>query len=321
MRHDFSQDGPGGPVRSPGVGATPAGSTSRRRFLRTCALGAAGGALIRTRSRALEPIARTGSAIRLSCAAYSFRTYLDLKRGSMKLEEFIDFCAQCGLEGTELTSYYFPRTDTRYLHSLKARAFTQGLSVSGTAVGNNFALPPGPAREKQLKHVRNWIDHAAEFGAPVIRIFGGATPKGQTDAQAQAWVVENIEACADKCEERGVFLAIENHGGFSSRIAKLLDVTKQVKMPWFGINLDSGNFHEDDPYDAIRQAAPYAVNVQLKVSLRVAGKREPADFARIFGILREANYRGWVALEYEEKEDPKSAVPRYIEQLQQARQA
>lgn len=307
------------------------GTVSRRDMLRraTAAAGAgtataflgAGGALLPTRCGAMEPVARSGSAVRLSCAAYSFRQVLDPEKGSMKLEEFIDFCAQCGLEGTELTSYYFPSTDLQYLHSLKARAFTQGLSVSGTAVGNNFALPPGPAREKQLAHVHSWIDHAAEFGAPVIRIFGGATPKGETDAQAQAWVVESVEACAAKCEERGVFLAIENHGGFSSRIARLLDVAKQVRMPWFGINLDTGNFHDDDPYDAIRQAAPYALNVQIKVSLRVAGKRQPADFARIFGILREANYRGWVALEYEEKEDPKSAVPRYIGQLQQARQA
>ena len=35
----------------------------------------------------------------------------------------------------------------------------------------------------------------------------------------------------------------------------------------------------------------------------------------LFGILRAVNYRGYVALEYEAAEDPKTAIPRYVEQL------
>jgi len=35
-------------------------------------------------------------------------------------------------------------------------------------------------------------------------------------------------------------------------------------------------------------------------------------------ILRDANYRGYVALEYEEKRDPHEAVPEYLERLRAA---
>ena len=57
--------------------------------------------------------------------------------------------------------------------------------------------------------------------------------------------------------------------------------------------------------------APYAVTAQIKT--KVAGK--PADLARVVRILNEINYRGWLALEYQDEEEPKIAVPRYLEEL------
>jgi hydroxypyruvate isomerase len=36
---------------------------------------------------------------------------------------------------------------------------------------------------------------------------------------------------------------------------------------------------------------------------------------KVISILRQANYSGWVALEYEEKEPPLEAIPRWIEKL------
>ena len=45
------------------------------------------------------------------------------------------------------------------------------------------------------------------------------------------------------------------------------------------------------------------------------GRAEEADLKRLTDILRRANFRGYVALEYEAAEDPKTAVPRIIESL------
>jgi hydroxypyruvate isomerase len=36
---------------------------------------------------------------------------------------------------------------------------------------------------------------------------------------------------------------------------------------------------------------------------------------RIVAILREANYQGWVTLEYEAAEDPHTAVPRLLGEM------
>ena len=90
---------------------------------------------------------------------------------------------------------------------------------------------------------------------------------------------------------------------------------KAVDHPWFGVNLDSGNFRTADPYADFAAAAPFAVNVQLKVELKIAGKKEPTDLKRALNILRAANYQGYVTLEYEAPEDPYKAVPLLLKKL------
>ena len=82
------------------------------------------------------------------------------------------------------------------------------------------------------------------------------------------------------------------------------------------MNLDTGNFHGQDPYAEIAAAAPYAVNVQVKTEIRRMGRsKEPADLGRIIGILRAARYSGYIVLEYDSAEDPMTAVPRSIKTL------
>jgi len=92
-----------------------------------------------------------------------------------------------------------------------------------------------------------------------------------------------------------------------------------VKSEWFGVNLDTGNFHSADPYTDLARIAPFAVNVQVKVSMNPGGgKTEPADYRRLAKILTDSGYRGYVVLEYEEKDDPRIACPRHINELRKA---
>ena len=88
---------------------------------------------------------------------------------------------------------------------------------------------------------------------------------------------------------------------------------------WFGVNLDTGNFHSDDVYAEIEAAAPYAINVQVKVvTSGPDGKKQPMDFDRLAKILDDAVYRGYVVLEYEEDKDPRAESEAYLKQLRKA---
>lgn len=298
-------------------------SLSRRDLLKRGLVGAAGlGVLVAGPAvRAIPPIGRSRpSHFKLSIAAYSYRDYLTAKPPKMDLFDFVNLAADMGLDAVEPTSYYFPPdVTTDYLHQLKQHAFVLGLDISGTAIGNNFCLPPGPKRDEQLAKTREWIDRAAELDTPVIRIFAGSVPRDATEDQAVAWAIQGINESLPYAARKGVTLALENHGGITATPRQILKLVTAVDGPNFGVNLDTGNFHGADPYAEMAEIAPYAVNVQVKTEIqrKGGGPKEDADLGRVISILREARYSGYVVLEYEAAEDPLSAIPRHTKKLRE----
>lgn len=273
----------------------------------------------------LEPIQRPGSArLSLSLAAYSFREYF--RDGNQKrpadparqidLFQFIDYCADHGCQGTELTSYYFPKQlNDEFLLKLKRHAFLRGIAISGTAVGNTFTQPPGEKRDQEIASVKKWIDRAQVLGAPHIRVFAGSA-QGISKADAKRYAIEALEESCAYAGTKGIMLGLENHGGIVAEAEDLLEIVRAVQSPWFGINLDTGNFNTDDPYGDLAKCAPYAINAQVKTEIRKRGQpKEQADLPRLVKILRDSNYQGFVVLEYEAAEDPWQAVPRMLQEL------
>ncbi len=290
---------------------------SRRSFIAAMSAAGAGGVLSQ-QAAATDPVRRSGGPhIRLSLAAYSFRDYLSGPRKSMSYEEFLDLAATYDLDGIEATSYYFPETVTpEYLRRFRRHAFLLGLTISGSSVGNSFTQPPGPKLDKEIELVKKWIDRSVDLGAPVMRIFAGSVQKGTTEEQARKWAVDAIQKCCLYAAEKGVVLALENHGGIVTTADQILSLVKEVQSDWFGVNLDTGNFPGPDPYGDLARVAPYAVTVHIKTEIAPArGMKREADLERTIDILKKTGYRGFIALEYEAKEDPKSAVPRHLQAL------
>lgn len=292
----------------------------RREWLAAAAM-AGVGSMGNSALMAMEPIKRNGSAkYSFSLAAYSYRKLLQGNSATLTLFDFIDDCAKFGIEGAELTSYYFeePTTDD-YLRRLKQHAFRQGVDISGTAIRCDFGVPPGAKRGQEIADVKRWIERAEILGAPVIRIFAGHQPKGQSAERTHKLIVEGIQECCEHAGKHGVHLALENHGGPTATADGLLAIVRDVHSDWFGVNLDTGNFHSDDVYAEIAAAAPYAINVQVKVvTSGPDGKKQPMDFDRLAKILDDAVYRGYVVLEYEEDKDPRAESEAYLKQLRKA---
>lgn len=299
---------------------------SRRHFLSTSL-----GALSATTLPAIEPINRAGkSRMQLGVAAYSFREYFQWSRdkeqkpkGNRKawsILDFIDWCADNNIPGAEVTSYFFPPdVDDKFLLEVKRHAYLRGVQLTGTAVGNNFALPKGEKLNEQIAYTKKWIDHAALMNAPHIRVFAGPQSKELTEEQAVANCQEAYQECLDYAAKKGVFLGLENHGGIVAEPENLIKMIKAAKSPWAGINWDSGNFHTEDPYGDLVKIAPYAINVQLKMEMNPKGSKkgegQPADVPRLLKILRDANYQGWFTLEYEVAADPFVELPKIMNML------
>jgi sugar phosphate isomerase/epimerase len=142
--------------------------------------------------------------------------------------------------------------------------------------------------------------------------------EGYKDDDAFGWVIESIEKCLPEAECRGVVLALENHWGLTRKPEGVLRIVNAIKSPWLGAMMDTGNFLEE-PYPKLELMAPKTVFVQAKTYF---GGGEwytlDLDYARIAKILRDVNYRGYVSLEFEGKEDPATGVPKSLELLRKA---
>lgn len=288
----------------------------------------AASAPVGTPAAGTNPFQRTGKPrLLLSLAAYSFRDTFPIMRGKPNTKvpagkgtdmfKFIDYCAAHGCDGAEVTSYFFAEETDDYLLRLRRHAFLRGVAISGTAIGNNFSLPKGPKLDEEIATTKKWIDRAALLGAPHIRVFAGNVPKDAknfTRADADKNVITSLEEVGAYAAKKGVFLGLENHDSIGSA-ATLLPMVKAVNNPWVGINLDSGNFKTEDPYKDFAECVPYSLNVQFKVEIHVGATNKPADLKRFTQILRDGGYQGWIALEYEAKEDPAVAVPRILGEM------
>ena len=291
--------------------------SNRRDFLLgTAALGATAAS-----GHAIEPIRRQGrSLIKLSLAAYSFRQALSLTRKppTMSYDDFIDLTASMPFDAVEFTEYYFAQTTPRYLGQLKGHCTRLGLDVSGTAIRTDFCVNNGTRLKEQIEHCKRWVEHTSRLGGKTVRIFGGTIAKGDTEERARRQCIDAMQECSDYAGQFGIYLALENHGGITGTSEQMLALVRAVKSDWFGVNWDTGNFRTPNPYADLERLAPYAVVVQIKTEIQRQGKQpEEADFKRLFQMLRTVNYRGYVALEYEAAEDPKTAVPRAARALRE----
>lgn len=303
---------------------------NRRHFL-TTSLSALGASSL----SAIEPIKRSGpSKMDLGVAAYGFRDYFQWSRDKQQkpkngkpqwsILDFVNWCADNGVPGAELTAYFFPPDcDAKYCEQVRALADKRGVKITGSAIGNTYTNPPGALRDEQLAYTKKWVDFCAIMGAPHIRVFAGAAPKGVSLEDGIKNCIETYQLALDYAATKKIYLGMENHHGVVAEPENLVKIVRAVQSPYAGINFDSGNFNTEDPYADLEKIAPYSVNVQLKMDIKRKGatKEELSDIPRVIKMLRDVSYQGWFTLEYERADDPFVEIPKVVQMLKPLLQA
>jgi L-ribulose-5-phosphate 3-epimerase len=314
--------------------------TSRRTFLKSSAATTLLAALPTASSIAAES-GKTKPKVKLAVASYS---YWHFKTDKVPIETVIDHASDLGLHGVDILHRQMdiPERDPltaehrTSLRKLKRHALHRGVGLVGLSIHQNFVSPDRAYLDQQVSHTEKCIEIAYELGVPCIRLNSGRwnTIKsfddlmkargiepvlpGHTEDEGFKWCIESIQRCLPKAEQCGVTLALENHWGLSRTPEGLLRIVNEVNSPWLGALLDTGNFLEE-PYEKLKQIAAKVIYVQAKTYY---GGGEwytlDLDYKRIARILADANYSGYVALEFEGKEDPATAVPKSIAMLRKA---
>jgi L-ribulose-5-phosphate 3-epimerase len=257
--------------------------------------------------------AQRRSRLRSSICAYSFRDALGKK--TMTYEDIVRLAVELDADGLDLTNYWFPNSSNDFLLPLKRLAYKEAVEIHSIGMRTDMCQPTPELRQAQVGEVKKWVDVAERLGAGHIRVFGGKVPKTATEDEAAGWVVEVLKRAGEYSASRGIILGLENHGGITEKAERIIQILKQVDSPWVGMNLDTGNFRTD-PWRQIQMCIPYAAHFHMKSQMtNEQGERVASDWDRILKMAAGGGYRGYCALEYEAKEDPKTAVPRLIGDL------
>ena len=255
------------------------------------------------------------------------------------LDRCIDIAEEFGFDGIEFLLYQVGQNEllsrSRRM-AYKRRAQRLGLPIMGLSTHQGFMTPDREKRRFNIDRTIAQIEIAYDLGIPVIRVNTGTwgTSKdfdelmanngieppidGYTNEDAYPWVIEAFESCLPTAEKCGVVLGLENHWGLGLTPEGILRIVDAVDSPWLQITTDTGNFLED-PYQRLEKLAPRTVLVQAKTYFG-GGQwyTLDLDYPRIARILEDAGYRGGISLEFEGKEDWKTAIPRSLELLRGA---
>ncbi len=310
-------------------------SLPRRRFLTgTAAAGVSGLGAAKSGADSSNESSTSSRRNRIAVSTYSYWRYDAASK--LSIEQCIDLAAEAGFDGVEILHRQMESETNHYLQSLKRRAFLNGLDLCGFSIHQGFVSPDPAVRQQNVDHTLHCIELAYAMGIPTMRVntgrWGtiddfdelmenrGIEPRleGYSDDDGFQWVIDSLQRCLKRAEQCGVMLGLENHWGLGRTAEGVLRIVRAIDSPWLQVTLDTGNFLEN-PYEQMEQIAAHAVLVQAKTYFGGGTWYTlDLDYSRIADLLRRHEYSGYISLEYEGREDHRTAIPKSLDLLRRA---
>ncbi len=294
------------------------------RFVRDTAFG-------RPFQQASAPQLGAGVRNRIAVSTYSFWRYRDETK--LSIAECINLASEMGFDGVEILHRQMTDESPASLQKIKQQAFLLGLDLCGFSTHQGFVSPDPDVRQKNIDDTIHQIELAYQMGIPTMRVntgrWGtipdfnklmenkGIEPilEGYTEDEGFQWVIDSLERCLPAAEKCGVTLGLENHWGLGRTAEGVMRIVDAIDSPWLQVTLDTGNFFERH-LEQFELMAPKTAYVQAKTYFGGGTWYTlDIDYQRIAELLRRHNYRGYISLEFEGKEDFKTAVPKSLELL------
>lgn len=262
--------------------------------------------------------------MRLSCLSLSYQN--QFREGKMDFMQFIKLARTLNLDGVDPHIRHLKRFDRIYLKEVRRACLDNGLSVASIPITTEFGRFPERVGE-QIEMARVGMEVGMFLGAPIARLFVGSAPSPDKTEEAFKRGADALRRCAEIGAEIGMTVALQNHSGLTSTGDDMLRFYKAVNHPNFTLLLDTGHFtgregpngpkiegHTyENYYRSIEQVAEIAPFVRAKLyQVGQDGSERYIDYDKVFNILRNKHYNGFVSLVYEGKEDEMNTIPRGV---------
>lgn len=203
----------------------------------------------------------------------------------------------------------------------KLKAAKLGMPCLNTSV---TLVCQAPAQwDEMLEEFHRYAQLAAATATPIIRVFGGATPKELSPEQARSMAERHLRQLAKIGRPFNCRPAVETHDAWGR--ARLLELLHEFDPRDAGIiwDVEHTTHDGDDPLETVQSLKKYLAHAQFKDVVMEAGQRKPQllghghlPLRAAFNALRSIDYAGWICLETEKRwdsnaPDPEFSVPQF----------
>ena len=173
-------------------------------------------------------------------------------------------------------------------------------------------------RNEAIEEHKEWIDVAKSIGCSSIRV--NLWSEGMSAEEVKNISEEGLGKLLEYSSTLDMSIVIENHGGFTSDAAWLVDLMKSINHPNLGTLPDFGtlNFcieraqpreeemyspnclNQYDKYKGVEEMLPYAKGISAKsINFDNNGNETNTDFERMIKLIKSSSFEGYMAIEYE----------------------
>lgn len=260
---------------------------------------------------------------RLSVSTYPFRSVIksphrqtpESANATLTLQEFAESVpSRFEVHGIEPWSPHFESTEPEYIRGLAGAFQKAGVHVVDIPVDASVRpCNPDPERRKaSLETWQKWVDVAVTLRSPSIRVH--LPEEGADDC-----VVAALGNLIDYAKQQHIVVNLENDDPKSEEAFRVVKVIEQVNSPFLRALPDFCNSRlvgdEAYTYRALTAMFAHAYNIShVKDEESDDGKVYRVDVARVFGIARQAGYRGYFSMEWEGRGDPYDGTRRLLRQ-------
>jgi fatty-acyl-CoA synthase len=200
----------------------------------------------------------------------------------------------------------------------RVRSLLGGAGLPVVALDSSIRLA-GADPDRAAADLRWFLDLAAEWEAPLVRVFGGEPPAGQPRDAVLDAMARPLAAAASDAERLGVRIGVETHDAFSSAAA-LAPLLARVESPAVGALWDIVHTSRmgETPEVVAALLDGRIAHVHVKDGRGPTGAdawdlvplgEGDVPVLGVLRALRARGYAGWLTVEWEKRWHPELAEP------------
>jgi len=276
--------------------------------------------------------------MQIGTSDYSFRNELNSKKYSYSLDSLKTLKKNhpdlMGFETVvDLFSKYV-KDDISSLQDLK-KTFNQAgfqwyaFALSSGSMANSNLTPfyhdfasyrKGFERDREFRigSAADWIENAATLGIKLMRVDPMPYFMNHKINYSMAFdfnIEENIAVYSELTKmaaEHDITIGIENHGGFASDpkvLRKLFAGVPELKFVF-----DIGNVTDSERYHMAEEFGDRISYVHAKTYVfNPDGEESYMNYGKVFSILKDKGYNGWISVEFEGPGDGDTGVKKTVQ--------